>query len=217
MRIFIKFRIAILAHFWALALTVVGHAQEQTPLRPLEPSDTSSPTATLNSLIDSCNELDKLIESGAMSEEREGEILPTAERVLDCLDLSELPKELRYTAGIESALFLKEVLDRVELPADLDIPKVEAFESSDEGEPMTSWSIPKTRIAIARVTEGPRRNEFLFTPETVRKAAQFYRIVKGLPYRTSGRAVSPGLYEEYVAATKKKPTQTADTSSRAER
>ena len=51
-----------------------------------------------------------------MSEERESEILPTAERVLDCLDLSELPKELRYTAGIESALFLKEVLDRVELP-----------------------------------------------------------------------------------------------------
>ena len=41
----------------------------------------------------------------------------TTQRILDCLDLSELPKELRTTAGMESALFLKEVLDRIELPA----------------------------------------------------------------------------------------------------
>lgn len=207
-----KFRLAVVIS-WAVFFSASVRSQEQTPLRPLEPSNTSSPVATLNSLIDSCNELGKLIEAGAMSEEREGEILPTAERILDCLDLSELPKELRYTAGIESALFLKEVLDRIELPADSDIPKVEAFESSDEGEPLTSWQIPETRIAIARVKEGPQQNEFLFTPETVRKAAQFYRIVKGLPSRTSGRAVSSGLYEAHVAATKKKPSLTADTSS----
>ena len=97
----------------AMIFFASANAQDQTPLRPLEPSDTSSPAATLNSLIDSCNELGKLINAGAMSEEREAEILPTAERILDCLDLSELPKELRDTAGIESALFLKEVLDRV--------------------------------------------------------------------------------------------------------
>ncbi len=34
-----------------------------------------------------------------------------------------------------------------------------------------------------------------------------------LPYRTGGRQVSAGIYDGYVAATKKKPTQTADTSS----
>jgi MscS family membrane protein len=127
--------------------------------------------------------------------------------------LSELPKELRDTAGIESALFLKEVLDRVELPLGSEIPKVEAFEASEEGEPITSWQIPQTRITISRIDQGPRRNSFLFTPETVRSAAQFYRIVKGLPYRTEGREVSQGLYDSYVEATKKKPSQSSDTSS----
>ena len=121
--------------------------------------------------------------------------------------MSELPKELRYTAGIESALFLKEVLDRIEIPPDSEVPQVEAFELSDEEEPLTRWQIPNTRIVIERVIEGPQRNTFQFTPETVRNAAQFYRIVKALPYRTSGRAISAGIHETYVAATKKKPTQ----------
>ena len=40
-----------------LLFSMSANGQEQTPLRPLEPSDTSSPVAALNSLIDSCNEL----------------------------------------------------------------------------------------------------------------------------------------------------------------
>lgn len=194
------------------SLSVAVTAQEPGSFGPLQPSDTSSPTATLNSLIDSCNELANLIEAGATSEDRASEILPTAERVLDCLDLSELPKDLRLTAGLESALFLKEVLDRIELPSDEDIPKVPSAEA-EEGEAFDRWQIPRSRIAIALVKEGPQQNDFLFTPETVRQAAQFYRIVKDLPYRADGRAVSPDIHAAYVAATKKQPSRTADTSS----
>lgn len=187
-------------------------AQDEVSHHPLQPSDTSSPAATLDSLIESCNELGRLIQSGALKEEREDEFLPTAERVLDCLDLSELPKELRMTAGIESALFLKEVLDRIDVPSTTEIPSEDDL--ATEGSELTfRWQIPETRISIARVESGPQRNAFLFTPETVRKASQFYRIVKGLPYREQGREVSPDLYNSYVAATKRKPSQTADTSS----
>ena len=196
----------------SLLLSVPAGGQEKTPLRPLEPSDTSSPTATLNSLIDSCNELAILIEAGATAEDRDSEILPTTERILDCLDLSELPKDLRLTAGIESALFLKEVLDRIELPEDDDIPKVSNPEA-EGSETIERWRIPKTRIVIARIEEGTQRNNFLFSPETVRQAAQFFRIVKDLPYRTDGRAVSKGLHGTYTAATKKQPSRAADTSS----
>ncbi|MFT7640355.1 MAG: hypothetical protein ACI9G1_002096, partial [Pirellulaceae bacterium] len=57
MRIANQYRIAIIALSWALAFPLAVHAQEKTPVRLLEPSDTSSPAATLNSLIDSCNEL----------------------------------------------------------------------------------------------------------------------------------------------------------------
>ena len=187
-------------------------AQEESALGPLQPTDTSSAAATLNGLIQSCNELQVLIATGAASsEERESEILPTAERILDCLDLSELPKELRMTAGIESALFLKEVIDRIELPADEDIPAAEEGVEADQAS--GRWQIPQTRITIARLDRGPNKNAWLFTPDTVRNAAQYYRIVKDLPYRTEGRPVSAGLHDAYVAATRKMPTQATDTSS----
>ena len=209
-----QIRIGVAVLIWALFMPAVfAFAQESTPLRPLEPSNTTSPAATLNSLIDSCNELGRLIKDGALTQEREGEVLPTAERILDCLDLSDLPKELRDTAGIESALFLKEVLDRIELPADGDIPSSDDLKSSEDGPQLRRWLIPETRIAISRVEQGPAQNAYLFTPESVRNAAHFYRIVKGLPYRTEGRVVSPNIYDDYIAATKKKPAQTADTSS----
>ena len=136
--------------------------------------------------------------------------MPTTERILDCLDLSELPKELRDTAGIESALFLKEVLVRIVLPADEDIP---GADSQPNGEAVLRWQVSGTRIAIARMEVGPYRNAYLFTPGTVRRAAQYYRMVKSLPDRTDGRAVSTGLYDAYVAVMKQKPTQSADTSS----
>jgi MscS family membrane protein len=184
--------------------------QQPSSLHPLEPSDTSSPAATLNSLIVSCNELQRLIGISPVTEERAAEILPTTERILDCLDLSELPKELRSTAGVNSALFLKEALDRTTLPADEDIPEVD---QAGAGQPLLRWQIPHTRLTIARPEQGPQQNDYLFTPETVRRAAEFYRLVKKLPYRSDGRAVSPGLYDAYVVATKKTPTQSSGTSS----
>ena len=192
-------------------LCTVAAAQERPTLHPLQPADTSSPAATLDSLIDACNELHQLVKAAAITEERAAEVLPTTERILDCLDLSELPQELRQTAGLESALFLKEVLDRIQLPAAADIPTPD-----QTGQAATSpdrWQIPQTRIAIARVESGSHRNGYLVTPETVRRAAEFYRMVKTLPYRSEGRAVSPGLRDAYIAATKRQPTQTADTSS----
>ncbi len=204
----IRFSITILC---IVLSSAIGQGQDASALHPLEPSDTSNPAATLNSLIDSCNELQKLVSSGAVSAERIGELLPTRERILDCLDLSELPKELRDTAGIESALFLKEVLDRIDLPPGEAIPAVDP--AADAALVPPQWQIPRTRIAIARVQQGPQQDAYLFTPDTVRRAAEFYGMVKQLPYRSEGRNTSPGLYDAYVAATKKQPTRTADTSS----
>ncbi len=198
------------AIFFVLLASAVGRTQEATTLHPLEPSDTSSPAATLNSLIDSCNELHKLVAAGAVVEERESEVLPVTERILDCLDLSGLPGELRGSAGVQSGVFLKEVLDRIELPDDADIP---AVQQKDGTESPLRWLIPGTRMAIARPEQGPRRNDYLFTPETVRRAAEFYSVAKVLPYRDSGRSVSPGLYDAFIAATKKQPMQSTDTSS----
>ncbi len=108
-------------------------------------------------------------------------------------------------------MFLKEVLDRIELPASTDIPTSD--QAAEETSAPDRWQIAHTRIAIARAEDGPNRNAYLFTPETVRRSPAFYRIVKALPYRSEGRTVSPGLRDAYIAATKRQPAQIADTSS----
>ena len=44
------------------------------------------------------------------------------------------------------------------------------------------WTLPHTEIRIHRVVEGPRRGEFLFDPETVARAKEFYDRTKDFPY-----------------------------------
>ncbi|WP_197532718.1 mechanosensitive ion channel family protein [Symmachiella macrocystis] len=136
-------------------------------------------------------------------------VLPASERIMDCLDLSALPGELRDTAGIESAVYLKEVLDRVKLPEEDDIPGA----TTADGKPLSRWRIPGTRLSIVRVQDGSQEGAYLFSPEMVRQAAKIYRAAEQLPYRKDGPKVSPRFYDRYVALTKRQPTLTADTSS----
>jgi hypothetical protein len=119
--------LAVVFALFCLAPANAQPTQPATAIPPLQPSDTSSPAATLNSFINSCNELFQLIGSGAVANEQDSEVLPAKERILDCLDLSQLPAEISGSAGLESALFLKEVLDRIDLPATTEIPAEERY------------------------------------------------------------------------------------------
>ncbi|MGD8843590.1 MAG: mechanosensitive ion channel, partial [Gammaproteobacteria bacterium] len=40
-----------------------------------------------------------------------------------------------------------------------------------------------TEITVARVSEGPRAGQFLFSPQTVARAGEFYQKTRSLPYR----------------------------------
>ncbi len=79
----------------SVLFSAVGRSQDTAVANPLQPADTSSPAATLDSLIEACNELHRLVQEGAITEERAAQVLPTTERILDCLDMSQLPQELR--------------------------------------------------------------------------------------------------------------------------
>lgn len=197
---------------WLALLASRAVTQQPDTLHPLEPSDTSSPASTLSSFVDACNELHQLIGDESFSGEQTKEIVAATQRVLDCLDLNEFPAELRNTAGLESGLYLKEVLDRIDLPAADEIQAISRSESGEDSPPL-QWHIPRSRITIARVETGPNRNAYQFTPETLRRASLDYQIIKDLPYRTDGRRVSPGLREAYIALKKRVLIQSADTSS----
>jgi MscS family membrane protein len=120
------------------------------------------------------------------------------ERAVRTLNLSEVSRALTPKVGLERALLLKEVLDRVPLPPFDEIPGApQAGEGGEAPSEVTRWRIPHTEITIARVEEGPHEGEYLFTPSTVANVPGYYRQVRELPYRAGA---SEGFYEFVHAA-----------------
>ena len=79
-------------------------------------ADTSSPRSTLKSFLDSCNEFQKIIEDKKYVDRQDDAFRPIANRILDCMDVSQLPAFAREERAGEVAICMKEILDRVELP-----------------------------------------------------------------------------------------------------
>jgi len=198
-------RLALITLTWSLlfagcfvsAVETVSAAENRNPAKP---ADTSSPRETLRSFIEACNELSDIIHSEEFFDRTSPKHHPVAERILDCLDLSEIPAYARQEVAGEAAVCLKEVLDRVEIPPESEIPNIAAIVDAGGPEKMPRWQIPRTRIMIARVEEGPHRHEYLFTPGTVSRINEYYDDIKSLPYRSAGPAVSEGFHKWYFSA-----------------
>ncbi|MDJ0661588.1 MAG: mechanosensitive ion channel family protein [Crocosphaera sp.] len=172
---------------------------------PLKTSDNSSPQATLRSFVENVNRAHQLLmaahnqsqqESGLLSSDsvnqqvKDGKIL--FRRAQDCLDLSQIPFQLKEDRGIESTLLLKEILDRIPLPDYGDIPDAEVVNQKG----LTRWTIPGTEINIVKVEEGPRTGKFLFSPSTVKRLREFYKRVEQLPYKNNA---TESFYQFYIS------------------
>jgi MscS family membrane protein len=187
----------------ALSLWHPGGVLAADADNPLSTADTSSPRATFSGFIETLNQghaqvaeiitsylgSSRLYLSDAEREEvdRVHEKIELARRTLD---LSELPAALSGSLSTYRVLQLKEVLDRIELPALETIPDTAAMESAQ----FKRWSVPGTEITIALVKQGPRAGEYLFSPQTVERLPEFYRRIKHLPYQPGATA---GWYERY--------------------
>lgn len=175
-------------HRLAIPMILLLSATASQALRkgPLDPADTSSPRATLNSFIDGCNDIYARVrnekEAGLKTARKSHR--NNARRIFRCLDLStEAGFLVEHTAGI-AAVSLKETLDRIEIPPLDQIPGKEELEAAIvAGEPIKKWTIPHTEITIVLITEGPRAGDYLFNADTVDRAHQFYKNVQHLPYR----------------------------------
>jgi len=167
----------------------------------IKAADTSSPRDTLRSFIDACNELYRLIETSEKYYDRaDPEHIAIAERVLDCIDDSELPAFARADRAGEAAVCLKEILDRVKLPPWEEIPDKAEIKSAGGLEKLSGYRIPDTRITISRVEQGSRRHEYFFSPGTVERAPRYFRSVASRPYRAEGQQVSKDFYRWYMSA-----------------
>lgn len=165
-----------------LPWTFGSTAEAAQAIHPLAPPDTSSPRATLKTFLANMNDAVRAYKAGGRDE-----AIALAKRAAWCLDLEKEPPALRYVLGFYATLYLKETLDRIEIPSDEEIPDAKAVRA----EKISSWTIPYTQITIALVKDGSSMQRFLFTSDTVRNAEKYYEAVKSLPYRPeSGGGVS---------------------------
>lgn len=140
---------------------------------PLEPPDTSSPRATLQTFLNYARD-------GWSFFLEHGRAHPDSDKHTGCcLDLSKVPVKRQNDVDTEGAIMLFDVFNRIWLPGLADVPD----ENSMDNEKETRWTIPHTSITIARVENGPRTGEWLFTPDTVENIPDFYRRTRHLPLK----------------------------------
>ena len=149
---------------------------------PLEPVDTSSPRATLSSFMVELEDIWRLFRDEYWDSPDYAaylDIESRAGRILRTLDLSDVAPSARVEVGHQAAVLLWETLTRIELPPLEEIPDAQAFVGADGP---AIWTIPHTDITIARVTEGNRKGEFLFSPGTIDRVQEFHERTRELPY-----------------------------------
>ncbi|MGO9567331.1 MAG: hypothetical protein ACLP5H_07315 [Desulfomonilaceae bacterium] len=164
---------------------IAGAAQA---VHPLAPPDTSSPRATLNTFL---NEMNKAVE--AYRTGHRDQAFGFLDRAVRCLNLDAEPPAIRPVLGLYTALYLKETLDRIDIPPVEEIPDAKTVAT----EKLTSWTLPYTEITIAAVKDAPAGGQFLFSPETVKRSEQFYNKVRNLPYKPGAEGA---LYEQLTAS-----------------
>ena len=154
------------------------------PLHPLKPADRSSPRAALQTFLDAGDAFGEFAARDylpAPSRSKFDRLEELGAKRNQALDLSQVPPAARARRGYAAANALYETLSRIPLPSPDQIPdadQIKAVGSADAQQ----WVIPDTEIALVRAKTGPHSGEFLFSPDTVARAGEFYDRVRGLPY-----------------------------------
>lgn len=173
-----KIRLVRLCIIFLLCATFLGMFAElagaNQSLHPLQPPDRSSPRATLQTFL---NDMNMAVE--AYNEGQRGRAITLVFRAMRCLDLTAEPPALRDPLGVHAALYLKETLDRIEIPPYDQIPDAQEVQTKK----ISSWTLPYTEIKIAVESKGSLEGDFLFTNNTVRSSETFFNKVKDLPPR----------------------------------
>jgi len=181
---------SLLSLVFGPSVAMSGPQEEYTfDPNPLRTADTSSPRATLQSFL---NNLGQVID-----DQRRGQFsVKTGRaflRAINALDFSTTANSDSWLVRIRRVLLLTELLGRIELPTEDEIPGQKALADGA----VTEWTIPNTAITIAIVEAGPREGEFLFSADTVQRLHRFYESAKDLPPKP-GAVV--GLYDQWPGA-----------------
>jgi MscS family membrane protein len=169
----------------AAVLVAAPAAPAEVPERPLQPADRSSPRATLKRFLESGEALMQYVADVYVKDQtHEGfqHLLALGEDALRCLDLDQIAPAARSKSGRAAAIALYSTLTRIPLPPLDEVPDAEQMAARKDAA-ARRWTIPDTEITLVRVESGPDAGDFLFSPETVARAAEFEHRTRGLPDR----------------------------------
>ena len=174
-----------------------GHATDRLIRNRLRPVDTSNPRSTLVGFLDSVNRAYALVMEADAALRAQPPTMTVAEarevekqarnllaRAAVALELSRVPEALRAIVGLETALRLKEVVDRTQLPPIDSVPNANMVAAAQRASDRAiHWRYPNTEIEIVEILEGDRAGQFLFSAPTVARADEFYQKVRNFDYR----------------------------------
>ncbi|MBJ3776423.1 mechanosensitive ion channel family protein [Acuticoccus mangrovi] len=135
------------------------------------PVRTGSPRLTIETLRHLATALDTAVLDyrNDKSAERLAEIDLLFDQLISLIDLSGVSPAVRRETGLRTGLALLDIVARVGLPAEAEIPGADAFVDDANA----SWRLPLTPLRLVRLDDGPRQGEFLFSATTVRAAPRF--------------------------------------------
>ncbi len=130
--------------------------------------------------------------------EGDDELTDRIDAAVSCLSLADVPSVVREDKGRETAIYLKEVIDRI-IAIDYDMIPV----SDHNGNPVLRFRLKSSneRVVIARIESGDQTGEYLFTKQTVDGIKSFYNQIKDRPYKTGtggGAHYRPDMVERMV-------------------
>jgi MscS family membrane protein len=179
-----------------VAVLLVGVlAEESSVTRPLEPPDTSSPRATIETLINLTSEgYSYWISTQGRTYRNLAERTAIGGQLAYCFDLHDIPPWLQDNVARETAVYLREIFDRILLPPPHEIPDSETIAKMAGGLPQ--WTIPHTEIVLVRLKDGLRAGQYVFSSETDERARDFFLRARHLPYKSGAAA---GLYDHFTS------------------
>ena len=164
----------------AAARTEAPPALPEAEFDPLAPVDVSGPAATLRTFLEEMRGLERDYVAYRQGKTMEGarRIYRRAIRASRTFDLSEVPPAARVEVGTAAFSYLHDILLR---RPPIDLSTVPGPEEEPAASPPREWRLPGLDVVIARVEEGPRAGDWLFSPETVAKLPGYHALVVDRP------------------------------------
>lgn len=158
--------------------------------------DTSSPRATLRSLITGTRRYYDLIRKEGYTRRNRNELSNIITQSKRLFDLRNVPPGYSREIAYETPAFIRAALARVPLPDMSKVPDEEEMAARVRDGKSLVYRVPGTPFEIARTDAGPEAGRYQFTQDTISHARDFFQEIRDYPVQPE-QADMEGLYEAY--------------------